>query len=298
MLQRAALAALLGTVLVGPAFGQVNLHWKFKDGDKFYLEEKVTSETTVTFLGQKSAEKNTKHRISHFTVKNVMADGISMEQRIESWKSQTVGGLPGGLEDGGKLLEQGCKDIVFKVKMTRTGTITKFEGYDQLLKKISALNPEEAEHFKVITSEDVLRSPLTLAFDLLPDKAVAKGDKWRKTNEISIATLGKFTFTTEFAYDGKVKEGELILGKGTFAFQPGKGNLGMGVKLLKMELRKSEHNSRIIFDADMGRLVVKETTMPLAGTLTLETQGQQTEVQMDGTESRTIRLHAKRPPEQ
>jgi hypothetical protein len=291
---RAALALLFCASLAGPAFGQVNLQWKFKEGDKFYLEEKLTGETAVTVLGQKNIEKHTQQRLSSFVVKSVSADGYVMEQRIESWKMQTVGGFPGAMEDGGKFLDHLCKDAVFLVKITKAGVITKFEGHDKLLKKIAEANTPEAEQFKLMATEDVLRSPLVMAFDLLPEKMVNKGEKWRKVSDVTIAALGKFTFTTDFTLDGK-GTGDTITSKGTIAYVAGKGDLGMGVKLVKIDLKKNEHTGKVVFDNDKGRLVSREMTMPLTGTLTIETQGQMLDLQLDSTETRTIRLHAKKP---
>jgi hypothetical protein len=295
MLRPSLLATLALAALAGPALGQPNLQWKFKEGDKFFLEEKMVSETTAIALGQKNTEKQSHARISSFVVKNVTADGIVMEQRIESWKIQSVGGFGGGLEEAGKLLEQVCKDVVFTVKITRSGAVTKFEGYDKMLKKIADINPAGAEQFKMLATEDVLRSPLDMAFDLLPDKAVSKGEKWRKKSELSIPALGKFTFVTDFVYEGKDKGGDAISSKATFTFQPGKGDLGMGLKLLKLELKKNEQVGKVIFDADKGRLVSRDMTMPLVGKLTIEAQGMQIDVELDGTETRSIRLYDKKP---
>jgi hypothetical protein len=295
MFRCAALAILAFTALAGPAFAQTSLQWKFKEGDKFYLEEKIVSDTNATVLGMKNNEKQTQHRVSVFVVKSVTPDGYVLEQRVESWKSKTVSTAPGAVDDGGKLLEQVFKDIPFVVKMTKSGTITKFEGYDKVLQRVKDVSPAEAEQFKALATEEVIRSPLTMAFDLLPDKAVNKGDKWKKVNDVPMAALGKFSFNTEFTYEGKGEGGQLISTKGTFSFMAGKGDIGMGIKLLKMELTKNQQTGTVLFDADKGRLVSRELKMPMAGTMTLDANGLQIDVQLDGTENRTIRLHDKKP---
>jgi hypothetical protein len=298
MFRCAALATLALTALAGPALAQeVNLQWKLNKGDKFYLEEKIVSETMVTVLGNKNTEKQTQHRISSFEVKSIQPDGtIVLEQRIESWKLKIVGGPPGTVDDGGKLLEQVFNGITFVVKMNKAGVITKFEGYDMVVQRVKQINPAEAEQFKQMATEDVLRSPLTMAFDVLPDKAVKKGDKWKKVNEVPMGTLGKFIFTTDLTYEGKGEGHDLISTKGVFTFQAGKGgDIGMGVKLLKMELTKNQQTGKVVFDAVKGRLVLKEISMPLAGTMTMEAMGLQLDVQLEGTENRTIRLHDKKP---
>jgi hypothetical protein len=286
-----AFVSLTGQALAQP----VTLQWKFKEGETFFLEEKVLSDTTYTVNGQTTTEKRQQNRLSGFMVKSVTADVIVLEQRIESWQINSKGGSGGGLGDDGKILETAYKDVVFQVKINRNGTIVKFDGYDKFLKQLCDASPAEAELFKTMFPEDVLRAPLALALDVLPDKAINKGDKWRKTCDVPLGVLGKIIFTSDLTYDGKGKDGSLISSKGTFAFQLGKGDLGMGVKLVKLDLSKNEHTSKIVFDADKGRLVVQDLTMPLVGTLTMEVGGAQIDIQLNGVENRTTRLHSKKP---
>src|ERR1700722_20149723 len=117
MFRYTALATLVYSAVAGPAFAQdVPLQWKFKEGEKFYVEEKLQSDmnTRMPLLDPKAVttKKQSQHRLLSFLVKNVQPDGIIvMEMRIESWKVKIAGNPAGGADDGGKLLEQLFKDV-------------------------------------------------------------------------------------------------------------------------------------------------------------------------------------------
>src|SRR5262249_54567025 len=75
--------ALVLCWVAGPVAGAVKLEWKFKEGDKFYLEEKTSVRETITFMG-KTYPQNLDHtRISQFTVLKKEEDGsYVIEQKI------------------------------------------------------------------------------------------------------------------------------------------------------------------------------------------------------------------------
>jgi hypothetical protein len=305
MFRYAALAILVCSAVVGPAFAQdVSLQWKFKEGEKFYLEEKIQSDVIekVPKLDKTTIKKQTQQRLSSFLIKSVQPDGtIVMEQRIESWKIKVVGDVPGAADDGGKLLEQLFRDVTFVVRMNKFGKIVKLEGQEKIAQKIrdmKNINQGEADQLKAHATEEILRSPLSIAFDMLPEKAVKKGDKWTRVSEVPVPALGKFTFTTEFTYETRVEAGDVLASKGLFTFQTGKdGQMSPGVKLLKIELAKNQQTGRIVFDGAKGRLVVKETNLPLAISMTVMTQGTELVIEIEANENRTIRLHDTKPVE-
>ena len=296
MLRRAALGSLVAmAAFTAPAVGQVSLQWKFKEGDKFYLEEKIVSKTMTTVMGMKNTEDQTQTRISSFVVKSRSSEGVELEQRIESWKSKVASGSS-GTEEGVKLLEQVSKDVVFKIQLSASGVVKRFEGYDQMIKKLNDIDKEEAKKFKAIASEEVLRAPLAMVFDVLPPAAVKKGDTWKKEHVVPMGPMGIFKFTTTFTYVGPGEGGELISTKGVFSFQPSKADASeLGFKIIKLELTQKEMTGKMIFDNAKGRLVLSETSMPLAGTMTVEVQGMELDVTLDGMETRTMRISDKKP---
>jgi hypothetical protein len=278
------------------ADGAVQLQAKYTQGDKFYVQEKILSDGTTIVLGKKNTQKRTQDIIWSVVVKSVTADAIVLEKRIESWKAKTEGGLPGGHTGG--LMEQATKDVVFIATMTRSGILTKFEGYDQVLKKATDLfGPAQAEMVKVDWPESFFSADLTFSFFVVPGKAVTKGDTWRKISFESFGGLGVMAYTDDFTYEGQGKDGHLFSSKGTMTLKAGAGdfNIGGGIKVLKVDFKKKELTKKIVFDADKGRLVFMESTTPLSVVATVEAQGQQLEMQLDSIETRTMRLHTSKP---
>jgi Family of unknown function (DUF6263) len=294
MFSRAAIASLmLGLALTGPAFAQVKLTWKFKEGDVLFVEEKVVGKTTVTVMGNTSTEEQAQHRLSRFLVKSTSRDDIVLEQRIEWWK---FAGGQGGSQDDNKLLEKLCKDIVFTIHLSTKGGITRFEGYEAFLTKLAAYDGAEASKLKAVAGEDVFRAPLVQIFDTMPAVAVKAGDRWERVSMVPMGPLGNFKLATVYTYSREGDGGQQIDIKAALSFSSGTADPGeLGFKILKLDLTKKEATGKLVFDNVKGRLVLQELTLPLAGTMVMELMGMQVEVGLEGTETRTIRMLSKRP---
>jgi hypothetical protein len=294
MFNRAAVASLLlGLAFTGPALAQAKLTWKFKEGDVFFVEEKIVGKTAVTVMGNTSTEEQTQHRLSRFLVKSTSRDDVVLEQRIEWWK---FAGSQGGGHDDNKLLEKLCKDVVFTVHLSARGAITRFEGYDEFLKKLADYDEAEAKKLKAVAGEDVLRAPLVQIFNIMPGVAVKPGDKWERDSLVPMGPLGNFKLATVYSYSGVADGGDQISTKATLSFSPGTADSGeLGFKILKLDLTKKEATGKLVFDNVKGRLVVQEMTLPLAGSMVIDLMGMQVEVGFEGTETRTIRMLNKRP---
>ena len=114
MFRRATLASLICAIaLAAPASAQVSLRWKFREGDVFYLDEKIIGKTTLVVEGKKSSEEQFQHRLSRFVVTKSLNNAYVLEQRIEGWKSNITGGLAGDQDDT-KLMEQAHKGPGFQ----------------------------------------------------------------------------------------------------------------------------------------------------------------------------------------
>src|SRR5437588_3545111 len=100
MLRQACGAVLLLLAGVGlPAYGQTTLEWKFKDGDKFYVEEVSDMKQTVSIIGKDIRQNNKITTISSYVVKNSSGGEVTLDQKIESVDVKTSG--DGGL--GGQM---------------------------------------------------------------------------------------------------------------------------------------------------------------------------------------------------
>jgi Family of unknown function (DUF6263) len=206
-------------------------------------------------------------------------------------------GILAGAEEGAKLLEEISKEIVFTIQLKSSGEIVAFKGWDEFIKKIAEKDKEEAAKFEAIGGKEVLHSMIALNLDVLPSTAVKKGDTWKKETALPLGPIGNFKLTMTFTDIGKEKDGEKVGIKGVFSIQPAKADTAdLGFKVVKVELTHSEITGTMVFDAARGRLVKTEWTAAMVGTMTVQRQGEQTKVSIDGTETRTFRLLDKKPP--
>jgi hypothetical protein len=276
------LAALVLFAVASPARGQTPLQWKFKEGDKFSLEETLTSKMTTTAGGQKYAVDQTQSRVSSFVVKKVTGGTFEMEQKIESWKIQGASSLP--LEEGTKLMEECARDVVFTFQLKPTGEIAMFKGYEQFEKNLAARDKDEAKKFEAIGGKEVFQSMLAFGFDFLPAKSAKS---WTKEYVVPMGPLGEYKYALTCTDAGK---GEIAL-KGTVSFMaPKSDSPAAAFKVLKMELTKNDITGKIVFDSAKGRLVSSEWTAPRTGTVTIERQGEMVNLSVEGTDSRTVRV--------
>jgi hypothetical protein len=284
-------AALVLAVLTAPGYGQVTLEWKFKEGDKFFLETTSVFHQTMKTLGKElkqDLEQTTQFSLSVLQKNDV---GAVLEQKLEAISLKNLN-MTGSSTNDEKFLQQ-LKDATFKVTVTPRGEITKFEGYDDLLKKLAGDDAKARATIQAILSEDSLKRSVGDTFGLLPAGPVKSGDKWGgdKKTELPLGPLGSFTVVKNYTYDGKEtvegKSLDKISFSGSATYAPPK-MADMSVlpfQVVKGDLKAENIKGIVLFDSGAGRLAMAETTMQLKGNVTIAASGTNidTEAQQDQT---------------
>ncbi len=288
-------AVLLGVVLAVPAVAraQTSLRWQLKAGEKFYVEEAIKADQNVTVMGMNLKQTTTTRRVSQFTVKAADAGGYQLEQKILTWTAKQEGGAA---PDDGKL-DKVARGATFRIHLAPNGTLSRFQGYEDFLKKIGDQDANEAKVFRMILTEDAIKSPLEMIFSVLPAKAVKQGDQWQQKLKVPTGPMGTFLFDVDYKYRGAIS-GDLVefAMRGKFEYKPPTKEVeGAPFTIKKADLKSTGSTGTVTFDARAGRLVRYTLTMPVSGSLTLEVMMNQLEMSLDGTETRTIRLLTKNP---
>jgi hypothetical protein len=286
-----------GYVLLATAGGTaVRPTWKLMDGESFYLEEVTTMKSVTVHDGKKYTQEQQQLRVWNLVVKKRVGDNYVLEAKILSWKSKSTGDGADSNENNVAAMEQGTKDVPFTFEVTPAGSMGAFDGYKQLLKKLSKENAELARNFEQLGGDELFRLTLYNVFDILPENPVKTGESWKRDTYIAMGSLGTIKNTATFTLATIGDDGLNISGKANMSFQPRKVEPGeLGVKFLKVELSKNESSSRIVFDKARGRLVSYQMQMPIAGTWVLEAQGQKFTFEIDAQWTQTIRLLDKKP---
>lgn len=271
------------------------LEWKFKEGDKFYVEEKTKVKMTVEVLGMEVKQDINTIRQSVFTVKKKTEKGYLLEQKFQEWSSDIKGGPPGlGGDDG--LLNRIARKATFTAEVTPQGKILSFKGYREFLDLMEDENAEEARMFKAMIPQESLSSVLETLFQVVPSTSTdATAKEWKTTSVVNVNGIGSQEVVTTFTRKGIDKDLlEVIELKGQFNFKAPKAGLeGLPFKITSMDLKSPGISGKLLFDAKAGRLNMMETKTPISGTMKMEAMGQQIELDLSGVENRSIRVSNK-----
>jgi hypothetical protein len=290
-------AGLLLLAVVLPAPAQTALEWKFKEGDKFFIEAVTDTKQTVTVADKATTSESTFTTVSRFEVKKADAGSYGLEQTIEGVQvksNKTDDPTVAVASRFANLL----KGATFKFTISSSGKLTGgLEGYDDLIKKLSGGNEQADKKNRALLPEDALKEELTAIFGFLPDKPVTTGSKWVRKENMALP-WGKLTGEATYTYDGKDKDGEKIKveRKWTYALPAGEG-VG-GIKVTKGDLKVEDASATIIADPAAGRLVSDTQKTHVSGKITTtDAAMKDTAYTVDQTTTRTVRRVDKNPLE-
>jgi len=293
MLRRVCGAALL--VLVGmamPAYGQTTLEWKFKEGEKFYVEEVNDLKQNVSIIG-KDVKNNIKiTTISSYYVKSVSGPEVTLEQKIESVDVKSSGDGLGGQMD--KLFEK-LQGANFQITL-KEGKVSKIKGYSEFIKKLADGDEGAGKFAKELLSEDALKKSIEDLFGNLPTKAISPGDTWSQEATIPFGPLGSFKTSKDMTYKEKDKDGALITYKSKMSYIPPKdAAFGGLLKIVKGNIKSENAKGSLLFNPEKGRLVRATFSMVARGSMTVEIMGNQLEMDLSADQTTTTRVLTKNP---
>jgi len=285
--------AVMSAFAAAPAYGQeVNLKFKFKEGDKFWMEEVVDQKQTMTVMGQQIKMDLKSTTIRSYNIKKVTPENIVMVMKIEDVK------VTGGGEFGGPAVQMAekTKGATMTVTMTPGGKVKKLEGFEEFVKNLVG-DDEVAKAMKELLNEETIITSVEQSFAFLPDRAVKKDDTWTGNAKVSLGPIGSFHMDNHYTYNGKKNGGEEILDKFDMKFMPPKdgGNFaGLPFKVVKTDL-KGDGKGTYVFDAQKGRLASATVSMQMQGTMKMEVAGNEAELGMSLANTSTIRVLDQNP---
>jgi hypothetical protein len=284
-----AVAAL--SAVSAPAADGTKLELKFKQDDAFYVETTSKNKQAMEFAGTKQESESENTTITRFKVLKSDKDGTVIEQRIENIKNKTTGGAPGA----DKIMDA-LKGATFKLTIDSKGEVTKLEGYEDFIKKLSSENDATAKMIKAFMNEETLRAMASENFAFLPNKPVSKGDTWKRTQTVPLGPLGTLKGETTYTYKGPGKDGEEIPFEQTLTYSPPKeDDAGLPFKITKGEMKAEKATGSLVFDASKGRLVRSDMTMKMKGSLTFEVAGNATSINLEMEQTSKSKVSDKSP---
>ncbi len=287
---------VLLSVLFWPAgaSAQVKLAWQFTEGETFYVERVTTQKQSAEVNNKAFKDQGTKTWVLAVTVKQKTPAGNVLDLRTESVIVTGPGPLPMGAEVPGldDKLTTRMKGCLFTATVTPRGKVTKFEGYAAFIRKLSEKKEEMEKVLKAIVPEEMLREDIEEVFNFLPEKAVRKGEKWKRQSSEPLAPFGSLQSAFEFMLDeDKGREGNIAYTvKMTYKLPQEGGDL---FQVVKGSLKEAEGSGDIVFDTQRGKLVSNNRTVRVRGEVLVESMGKRANFEFSSENSTRIRVFQK-----
>ena len=249
------------------------LQWKLAKGDKFYTKTVQTLAQTITVMGNDMDQESVTTTFNKYEVTEAGDKGYTIEQT--TIKTVVKGNIPGTTEAAEKM-----KDIKLVFTTDEKFEVKKVAGLDKMLEKLTDGNAEANKLVSSIVSEDLMKHALTELFKITPDKAVKKGDKWKKDGKFPLGPLGEFTLESDFVFAESDKSDKVTYkGEGKFTL-PKVADQNLPFTFTKGELKLDKYEGEINFDSKAGRLKSTSTTMKTDGTMTISVNGMEIEIKI------------------
>jgi hypothetical protein len=296
MLRQAFLAgAVLLAAVAAPALGQeANLKWKFKEGDKFYVEDVTTMKETVNLAGldeQKAENKVT--MVTSYSINKVTSEAVTAKMKIEHVAVKSDGK---GSSMLGKFLKK-FKDAEFTVTLTPEGSLKTFDGFKEVAKAIAGDDKDQAELLKMFINEESFSRLVEDGFACLPNKSVKKGDQWSRETKLPMPPFGEFKVNNNYTYGGKEDGKDIIAVKQSMRYvPPPKGTKILDLfTVVRSDMKAENAKGKYVFDGYNGRLVSFTMSQTFAGTLTLNFGGNELSVDLTVESDGTSKVYDKNP---
>ena len=258
----AALAAVFLALAAAPAFGQTNLAYKFKKGDKLNYTLATTTKGTAGMPGREIKSTTIQEMELTWIVKGAADGKADVVQRIDQvhqkqempgssfeFDSKT-GKKPDGQFGKQIALLEAMVGAEISRKIDPQGETTETKLSDKLMEFIEANSAFWGGSFLEDTMKDMLPSML-----VLPKESIAKGKNWNKKTKLK-TPFGVMKLDTTFTYAGPQTRNNMMLeridSKSAVELEPVPGT---GLPGLTMKIKSSDIKGLIYFDNKAGRLV-------------------------------------------
>lgn len=307
------LAALALAALIAPAFAQdagTKLEWKLEPNKTFYQTMTTTTDQTMKVMGSDIKQKQEQTFYFSWTPVKKNDDGSwEIKQKIEGVKMRIeIGGQPieyDSTKEGQQTstaLSEFFKQLVgseFTLTVDKNFKVTKIEGRDAFLKKLTGANPQMEALLKQILSEDALKEMADPTFAAIPNKEVKPNESWEKKSTLNMGPIGTYENNYKYTFEGKKENNKpTIKVETTLKYTPPADNVqsgGLPFKIKSATLASKNAGGTITFNPDSGRVEDSNMKVEMEGDLNIEIGGQNTAVKLNQTQTTTVKTTSDNP---
>lgn len=241
------------------------LEWKFKEGEKFWVDTQTRIEQSERVGTQTAANLLQLRTITCYTVKKVTESNyVDLEAKIESARYQN-----NQTPDSEKMstLYARLEGATFRMTLTPERTVQKLEGYNEWLLKLAAATPPgEVDRIRSLITETDLRNAASEGFGFLTNQEVMLNTKWKKKSELNLAPAGTLSCMLTYTYKGTEKNKQKIAieckENGKFTMSPSLTTPGT-----QSEFVLENRAGNIWFNNQTGKMEQAEHTYQTRGTI-------------------------------
>jgi hypothetical protein len=255
---------VLALLLAAPPADTYTLQWKLKEGDVFYTKSTAVMEQTIEVMGQTVENKVETKGVLRFKVKSTTRRATVVEMTFLETKIDA----PGGADLGEKM-----KGVTFTVTLDDKLKITKFEGYEKFLDALTDGDASKKKLMKTMMPESMLRRSFDQTFLFAPDKPVAVGDKWDRSENLSLGALGTMDVKFGCKLDGVKGDVATVVMKGDLTWKGSAADTDLPFKISKADVKTDKFDTTFRFDMKAGRPLDSKIEMNMSGTMTIEVGG-------------------------
>lgn len=261
-----ALLAVPGWAAAQTSAKPVELKWKFKEGEKFWVDTLTHIDQTER-AGQAVVANAVQLRtIISYTVRKV-SEGSFTELDAKVVKALYANSPT---PDGERMavLYGRLQGANFQIVLGPDYQVQRLDGYNQWLTKLGAVlnNPAEIDRIRTLLPEADIKNALAEGFGFLPEHAITPGQQWVKRTELNLAPAGSLTSQLTYTYKGHEKNREKITiatkDKGKFT-----GNLNSATPGVQTNFSLESRTGTLYFNAQTGKLEQAEHAFQTQGTI-------------------------------
>jgi hypothetical protein len=289
MKRAATVAVLLAAGLATAALAQTRLELKHPEGPA-RVTSMLSYAQTLTIAGQQLPTAVDVTTAARRTVGKPAEDGTRrLEEKQEGFKFRLS--LPGDMSaefdsaraenktdvpqlepvfDGFKVLA----DATYTYVLDRDGKVVNVEGLDKIR---GALPAASLDSFKDPLDVETLKREMQQEFGRLPDRPVNKGDRWQRTETMTLGGGQQFTFVVHYEYQGTVEKDGKTLDRISmlhesvkYAQDPDGPN---PLKHVRSDLKIESSMGSVLFDRETGTVVEVSSVVRIAGPMTFDANG-------------------------
>jgi hypothetical protein len=284
-----------------PAQDKTAIAVKFEKGKTFYQE--VTTKTTQSMKVMNTDVTQTQEQTFTFAWTYTDEDKDKnwiVTQKITGVKMKIdIGNNPISFDStnpatGTNALSSFFNALVgaeFKLTIDpKTNKVTKVEGREDFVKKLSAVNQQMEPLLKTILTDEALRQMAEPIFGVAPKDPVAKGATWSKDSDLSLGPIGSYKSKNEYTLDKIEKDVASIKVKTELTYKAPAADAGgaLPFKIKSADLKSKPAEGTLTFNVAKGRLEKSTLKVNLEGTLDIEIGGTANKVELRQEQETTV----------